>query len=203
MLVMSGSPVVGSSTEILLKAVAHSIVVGRGGEPTTVDFVRLGDLKFIPCQACGKAPTEGFCLYEDDLTGVYEQLATCDCLLLGSPVYFDSVSAQTKALVDRCNCFRPPDYDNIDPEHRFIRKLDRYIPGAMILVGGERGWFEGARRVVAGFFKWLDIGNDGCLYHRTRDFTRKGTAANDPEAMSQAADLGLHLAEKIKENQGR
>lgn len=199
-LLISGSPVVGSSTEILLKTVGDSIRKELGSDATEIDFVCLNELKFIPCQACGEAPPEGFCIYDDDLSRVYEQVASCDCLVLGSPVYFDSVSAQTKSFIDRCNCFRPPDYDNSNSEHRFIKILDRHIPGGMILVGGERGWFEGARRVIAGFFKWLDITNDGFLYFGSRDCCLKGTVIDDPDILKQARELGHNLAGKILES---
>ena len=160
-------------------------------------------MKFIPCQACGEAPEEGFCLYDDDLSEVYRRLDACDCVLFGTPVYFDSVSAQAKAFIDRCNCFRPADFKNENPEHDFIRKVSRFRPGAMVLVGGKRGWFEGARRTVAGYFKWLDIVNEGMLVYKSDDFTRKGTAAGDAAVLDEARRLGEKLAAAIIGKQKR
>lgn len=198
LLTISASPIEGSSTDFLLGRIASRVIERLGGsERARNSVVRLNDLKFIPCQACGESPAPKFCLFDDDLTPVYKQLASCDCLLFGSPVYFDSVSAQAKMFIDRSNCFRPPDYDNVDPDHRFIRRLNRSIPGAMVLVGGERGWIEGARRVVAGFFKWVEVVNEGVLTYRSSDFTKAGTAADDPTAVQQADELGVHLAEMI------
>ena len=34
-------------------------------------------------------------------------LESCDGIVLGSPVYFDTVSAQTKLMIDCCNCLMP------------------------------------------------------------------------------------------------
>ncbi|MCK4632403.1 MAG: flavodoxin family protein [candidate division Zixibacteria bacterium] len=198
LLTISGSPVTDSSTDLLLHQIADTFAANTG-EKHQVDhtFVKLNDLKYIACQSCSEDPSPKFCLYDDDLTDIYEKLAECDCLLFGSPVYFDSVSAQAKMFIDRCNCFRPPDYDNTDPENDFIKRLKKKRPGAIILVGGERGWFEGARRVIAGFFKWVEVVNEGVLIYRSHDFRNKGTASDDRTAMMEAEQLGFKLAKMI------
>jgi multimeric flavodoxin WrbA len=204
LLVVSGSPVDQSSTDIILYRTSDAIKSSLTDQyPSTSTFVKLNELKFIPCQSCGEAPTPKFCLFDDGLTDVYSKLADCDCLLFGTPVYFDSVSAQAKMFIDRCNCFRPPDFDNIDPEHRFIKILKRKRPGAMILVGGDRGWFEGARRVVAGFFKWVEVTNEGLIVYRSPGFIKTGSVAEDEDTLGQADTLGRRLAEIIMRNYGR
>ncbi len=204
LLVVSGSPVDQSSTDIILDRISNAITSSLPDQcPTTSIFIKLNELKFIPCQSCGEAPTPKFCLFDDDLTDVYTKLADCDCLLFGTPVYFDSVSAQAKMFIDRCNCFRPPDFDNVDPEHRFIRILKRKRPGAMVLVGGERGWLEGARRVVAGFFKWVEVTNEGMIAYRSPGFIRVGSVAEDKDTLAQADALGKQLAEIITRDHGR
>jgi multimeric flavodoxin WrbA len=192
---ISGSPVEGSSTELLLHRVASSIIEHLAdGEEARLTTVQISDLNFIPCQACGRSPGNRFCLFDDDLTPVYRQLELADCLLFGSPVYFDSVSAQAKSFIDRCNCFRPPDWENVDPKHDFIKRIKRKRPGGMVLVGGERGWFEGARRVIAGFFRWIEVANEGMVTHHSPSFRQRGTAASDQTALQEADALGRHLA---------
>jgi multimeric flavodoxin WrbA len=196
LLSISGSPVEGSSTDILLKRVADSLA-STVDEETTVERIRLNDLKFIPCQACGRAPTPQYCFYDDDLTRVYESLEKCDCLIFGSPVYFDSVSGQAKMFIDRCNCFRPYDFNNIDPDHDFVKLLKRKRPGAMVLIGGERQWMEGARRVVAGFFKWVEVTNEGLVTYSSTDDRKIGTVAEDSSKLQEADDLGRKLATQL------
>jgi len=161
---------------------------------TMADFHRLNDLMFLPCQACGHAPTPNFCFFDDALTPIYRQLAECDCFLIGSPVYFDAVSAQTKAFMDRCNCFRPPDYKGVQKEHRFIKLLKHKRPGAMVLVGDQEGWFEGPRRSIAGFFKWIEVTSEGLISFHSQDFNRKGAALNDTSILDEADKLGKKLA---------
>jgi len=204
LLVISGSPVEQSSTDVILRRIADAMVSNLPDKDSVNStFVKLNELQFVPCQSCGEAPTPKFCFHDDALTGVYAKLADCDCLLFGSPVYFDSVSAQAKMFIDRCNCFRPPDFDNIDPNHNFIRILKRKRPGVIVLVGGERGWFEGARRVIAGFFKWVEVANEGMVVYRSPGFTKLGHVAEDEDALQMADELGKRLAEIILTNYDR
>ena len=197
---ISGSPVVDSSTDILLDRIAQSI---RSTIPNTskveVDKVRLNDLMFLPCQACGKAPAPNFCFFDDALTDVYKLLAECDCLLVGSPIYFDAVSAQLKAFMDRCNCFRPPDYKNQQAEFRFVKIIESKRPGAIVLVGDNDGWIEGPRRSIAGFFKWVEVESEGLVWYRSLDFNKKGAVASDTKTLEKAEQLGQKLGQLLNE----
>lgn len=197
-LAISGSPVEKASVDILLETVAGG-VCHILGKDAVWEFVKLNNLSFVPCQSCGKAPEEGYCFIEDDMTDLYRKIVECDLMLVGSPVYFDTVSAQTKMFIDRCNCFRPADFKNIDPDHNFIKKFDRKRPAAMILVGGERGWFEGARRVIAGFFKWLGFVDEGVQVYRSPNFHCSGTVLFDKQAITDAGRIAEHLARQIRE----
>lgn len=198
---ISGSPIENSSTDILLDTIATSL---KGSLPKDVEIsysqIKLNEITIKPCQACGESPTPKFCFY-DDLDSLYTQLAECDCLLFGSPVYFDSVSAQAKLLIDRCNCFRPPDFENTNENYQFLKILNRKRPGAMVLVGGENTWYEGARRVIAGYFKWIEVTNEGMIQYASPDYNVKGSVANQTEKIKEAQELGKMLARKVCENE--
>jgi len=195
---ISGSPVVDSSTDILLDRIAQSIKSSISNtSKVEVNKVRLNDLMFLPCQACGKAPTPNFCFFDDALTDVYKLLAECDCLLVGSPIYFDAVSAQLKAFMDRCNCFRPPDYKDQQDEFRFIKIIESKRPGAIVIVGDNDGWIEGPRRSIAGFFKWVEVTNEGQVLYRSEDFNKKGTVASDTKTLEEAEQMGRKLGKLL------
>ena len=197
-----GSPVPQSSTEILLREMA-SAVAANLDERCRHDFVHLADLDIAPCQACGEAPLPQFCFIDDAMTSLYTKLIDCDCLLFGSPVYFDSVSAQAKLFIDRCNCLRPANFNSQPAQGHFIRLIKRERPGAIVLTGSERAWFEGARRCVAGFMKWIEVTNEACLKFCSTDLNRKGEAGDDPAALDEADRMGRCLARIIRKQRVR
>ena len=100
-------------------------------------------------------------------------------------------------FIDRCNCFRPYDFDNRDAAHNFIKLLKRKRPGGMVVVGGDDTGIEQARRTIAGFFKWIEVVNYGMVSYKSTDDLRAGTAADDSDVMHRARELGEKLAEGI------
>jgi len=198
---ISGSPVDNSSTDLILQNLQRSFIDHLPENLSAeYDFVKLNDFHIKSCQACGDAPTPLYCFY-DDIADIYKKLENCDLLIFGSPVYFDSVSAQSKLFIDRCNCFRPPDFDNRDPDHDFIKLLKRKRTGAIVLVGGENCWFEGARRVIAGFFKWVEVVNEGMITYISVDYNKKGTVVDDKSTIDATIELGKKLASLISKSE--
>ena len=194
-LTLSGSPIEGSSTEILLAEIGRGIAESSPAPPVN-ELVRLNDLQYVPCQACGKSPEPEYCCFHDGLYPVYDTLINCDIVLIGSPVYFDSVSAQAKAFIDRCNCLRPPDFEGLTGHH-FKRILTKKRLGAMVLVGGERGEFECARKVIAGFFKWTEIENCGKIFYAGSDWKEAGPVRHDTAKLREAFQLGQLLYSRL------
>jgi multimeric flavodoxin WrbA len=192
LLIVNGSPRVGSSTEIL----AHKFQDGFTSilPDTEVVNVRLNDLSIIPCQACGIDPTPMPCIYKDDLYPTLQHLMQVDMLLIASPVYFDTVSAQTKLFIDRTNCFRPPRFRNNTVEFDDCGIL--HSKGAYILVGGAREKFDSAERVIGGFFIWAGIEKIGKVIYGHDDW-RLGGAGFDSEALRQSHDLGVSSARSL------
>jgi multimeric flavodoxin WrbA len=189
---LTGSPVKSSSTDFLLREIGRGIAESLS-EPVAADFVRLNDLKYIPCQACGRSPEPDYCIFHDELYPVYEKLVRCDIVLFGSPVYFDSVAGQAKCFIDRCNCLKPPDFEGATGHH-FKKRLTKKRLGAIVLVGGERGEFECARKVIAGFFKWVEIRNCGVITYAGTKWTDRGPVQFDENKMLEAYKLGCQIA---------
>ena len=194
-LTINGSPVKNGSTEILLDNLARGIE-----ENLTVQIenrvIYLNDLKILPCQACGKSPEPDYCLYKDDIYPLYDYLINCDIILFGSPVYFDTVSAQAKLFIDRCNCLRPPDFDS-QTENHFKKIISRKRLGAMVLTGGQRGQFETARKVIAGFFKWVRISNIGTISYTSTNWKEVGPVKDDSVKLEEARRLGQKISSSL------
>ncbi|AET64167.1 flavodoxin family protein [Methanothrix harundinacea] len=86
-----------SQTLRLVKAVLEGAREG-GAETELVDLCKL-DIKY--CNACATCFATGRCVYDDDFDELYQKILGCDGLVLGSPNYFQTVTAQMKTLVDR------------------------------------------------------------------------------------------------------
>ena len=66
--------------------------------------IYLNDLQIKPCQACDSSPAPDYCFYRDGMDRVYWALQTAGVLVIGTPAYYDSISAQLKLVIDRSNC---------------------------------------------------------------------------------------------------
>lgn len=96
-LALTGSPREGSNTDTLVAAVMRGAAqAGAKGET-----IRLADLVIGPCIDCGGCHKSGRCVIEDDMQGLYDKILAAQIIILGSPIYFYGLSAQTKAFIDR------------------------------------------------------------------------------------------------------
>ncbi len=67
------------------------------------EILSLKTLNVQPCVACDVCHQTGTCTIKDDYETIKEKLLACDGFILASPNYIFSVTAQMKALFDRCN----------------------------------------------------------------------------------------------------
>ena len=185
---IAGSPRRGGNTDLLLSELLRG-AASKGAEIRTV--ILLNDLKFIPCQHCDHCLKTGECKYKDDMQMVYRELAQADRVVLASPIHFVGVSAQMKAMIDRCQSLWAKKYVlHIPPlGDRRERK------GFFISVSGRKEFsqFEPALATVKAFFRVLDINYAGELLFSSVD--EKGAILNIPDAMDKAFIAGQKLVE--------
>ena len=86
-----------SETLKLVKAVLDG-AKANGGK---VELVNVCKLKIEYCNACGVCHKKGKCVKKDDFPVLYGKILAADGLVIGSPNYFMSVTAQLKTLIDR------------------------------------------------------------------------------------------------------
>lgn len=86
------------NTAILLDKVMTGVQQAGG----TVEMIQLSKIKVSPCIGCDLCHKTGDCAIPDDFEILKEKLLACDGFILASPNYIMSVSAQMKALFDRC-----------------------------------------------------------------------------------------------------
>ena len=96
-LIISSSPRKGGNSDILCDAFAE----GAKESGTEVEKVRIADLKIGYCTGCYACQKTGKCAIKDDAQGVIDKMMVADVIVLTSPVYFYTICAQLKALIDR------------------------------------------------------------------------------------------------------
>ena len=96
-LALNGSPRRGGNTELLLEEALKG-VREKGGEVT---LYHLNTLSLTPCQQCGACDDSGSCIIADDMQSVHRDILTADRIIVASPIFFFSVSAQTKIVIER------------------------------------------------------------------------------------------------------
>ncbi|WP_163335750.1 flavodoxin family protein [Desulfopila sp. IMCC35008] len=99
--IVLGSPRKKGNSEVLVRAIAKGLE-STGG---SVEYIRLNSLSLRPCQGCGGCDKTGACVIKDDMTDIYSQVDRADRLIVTTPIYFYTVSAQLKIFMDRMQAF--------------------------------------------------------------------------------------------------
>jgi multimeric flavodoxin WrbA len=99
-LVILGSPRRKGNSSTLAARISR----GAKSAGAEVETVFLQDLKISPCRGCDtcqKHDSKG-CAIKDDMQEIYPKLIKADAWVIASPVYWFTMSAQTKMFMDRC-----------------------------------------------------------------------------------------------------
>jgi multimeric flavodoxin WrbA len=179
---ISCSPRKGGNTEILVS----EALAGAKEEGANIELLKIHEMKIAACDGCTTCQESGECRIKDDMQKVYKKLLTADGIILGSPVYFWSISAQTKILMDRTYALR-------FPYHKLANKV-----GGAIVVAGRRGTLS-AMSVINNFFLGHDMLVTGLGIAGYG--TKKGEVRKDEHAMKSARSLGKQVTQLIKANQ--
>jgi multimeric flavodoxin WrbA len=94
---LSGSPRVGGNTDIILEE-ALAAAKGEGAE---VKLIRISDYHVQPCNGCMACFGTKRCVIDDEGETLYQEIVKADGIILGSPSYFQGVTAQMKIFIDR------------------------------------------------------------------------------------------------------
>ena len=184
-LVLNGSPRVRGNTVALVEAFAR----GAQEAGNQVHVCNLRELDIHPCMGClqgGKNP-DSPCIQKDDMDKIYRLYRQADRIVFASPMYFWSVSAQLKMVIDRlfaamegstegdvpayqsnltakeCMLIMPAEEDT---EENFV-PIQQYYEGYV----ARMGWVDTGRLLVGGLMQM-------------RDHDKK------PEAIQRAYEMG-------------
>jgi len=192
-LAIYGSPRREGNTSLLLK----KAVQGAREAGAEVEEVVLRDLKMSPCLEIYGCKKNGRCVIQDDFQSVYDKLLSCQGLMLASPIFFYTVSAHTKILMDRCQSLWAKRYlleRAVRGEGEPARK------GLFISVGATKGkkLFEGTLLTVRYFFDVCDVELWRYLLYRSLDF--EGDVLKHPQYLQEAYRAGKELAQAVEQS---
>ena len=96
-LILSGSPRKGGNSDILCDQFAR----GAAQAGHEVEKIRVAEKNIGYCRACYACKESGVCVIRDDMAGILQKMIDADVIVLASPVYFYSIDAQLKTVIDR------------------------------------------------------------------------------------------------------
>ncbi|MCG2712525.1 MAG: flavodoxin family protein [Candidatus Omnitrophica bacterium] len=179
------SPRKGGNADILLEEVLKA---ARQSQAITEKII-INDLSFIPCQACEDTREDGRCKIEDDFQKIYEAVLRADSIVVASPIYFGSISAQLKMLIDRFQCYWRAKYVTKTIDEALMKQ------GGFICVqaSSENIFFDNARSIMKNFFNTAGI--EYCREIFCSGLEKKGSVKEKPDYMEKAAAMGEKLAQ--------
>jgi len=132
-----GSPRQQATEHVLKEALR---MLAEQGFETRFFTVRGKNIGF--CTHCDHCLTHKECVFKDDMQEVYTLLKEARGIIFATPVYNGGVSAQTKAVMDRCRAVVAAD-----------KNFFKYKVGMGIAVGGDRiGGQEAALQQIHTFY---------------------------------------------------
>lgn len=111
------SPRKGGNSQSLVE----HILAGAENAGAETELVRLCDLDIKPCLGCNgcKRGNDG-CVQKDDFAELVKKLSQTDIIVIGSPVYWGRLNAQTYPFIDRCYSLLKPDFSSDFPKGKKI-----------------------------------------------------------------------------------
>jgi multimeric flavodoxin WrbA len=181
-----GSPRKGGNTEILT---AHTLQAIRE-EGLETELVCLAGLDIKPCNACRACAKEERCTIEDDLFPIYLKMKAADGIILASPVYYGSATAQLKALMERTG----------EISHTGREVFKGKVGGSLAVACRAGQNFTLAQLTF--WFQILGMVVPGSNYWNMAFGTEKGDVSKDMEGMKTAWNFGKNVALVVKKLRG-
>ena len=176
---LQGSPRRKGNSRFLLDAFLGA-AVAHGAE---TEFIEVDRRNILPCKEYTVCERRGTCPIEDDvLHEIYPLLRRADVIVAATPVFFYNMTAQLKALVDRCQLFWARKYRLRlrDPRHRTKKVF-------LLSMAATRGQnlFDAIHLTLDYFADALDADYAGHLTYRDiegpKDMARRPGVVEDVE----------------------
>ena len=181
-----GSPRIKGNADLLL----DEALKGAQGQQVEVEKIIVDKMKITPCKEYYACLKDGNCVIRDDMDIIIPKLLEADGVIVASPMFFYGVTAQLKALIDRCQA--------LWVRRNILKNLpESDKKGVFIGVGATRGknLFEGSILVMKYFFQ--SFGAEYADELLVRGVDQKGEIKEHPDLLKEAFALGERLTQQI------
>jgi multimeric flavodoxin WrbA len=182
---ISTSPRMHGNSDILLR----EALSGAESAGAKTEYIHLSDYDIAPCIECNACYSIGNCKIQDDFQQLLKKVLDADRLIFATPVFFMTLCAQAKILIDRSQCLWA--YKYILNKQLFSSERDRRA--MVIAVGGSKSkkQFESIQLTMKSYFDVLDTNYSTNLFiSKIDDF---GEINEHPTALKEAFRLGKEL----------
>ncbi len=180
-LILKGSPREKGNSSSL----ADEAASGAQAAEAEVESFFLHRMNIWPCDACEvcQGAGDGECVIQDDMQILYPKLRQADAIIIASPIYWFTINAQTKRLIDRWYALQGPQ-GNALAGKRF---------GLLLSYGDTDPYTSGAINAIRTFqdmFRYIGATLDGIVYGTG---SKPGDIRHQPEILERAYKLGQSL----------
>ena len=182
---ISTSPRIKGNSDLLLRRA----LTGAESAGAITEYIRLIDYKISPCIECNACYTTGICKVQDDYQRLQKKILNADRIIFATPIFFMTVCAQAKMLIDRCQCLWA---------QKYVLKKELVASGddhrAMVIaVGGSKSkkQFECIRLTMSTYFDSLQMHYVSNLFINKIDAL--GDIEKHPTVLNEAFWLGSQL----------
>lgn len=173
-LILSGSPRKNGNSDLL----CDEFMKGAIEAGHQVEKIRVTEKNIGYCRACYGCKDTGVCVIKDDMAEVLQKMIDCDVLVLASPVYFYSIDAQLKAVIDRSVA-------------RWLEVKDKELYYIMTAADAERASMETTLACFRGYADCVEGAKEMGVIYGTGVY-EKGEIKNK-ETMQEAYEMGLRV----------
>lgn len=173
-LILSGSPRKNGNSDLL----CDEFMKGAIEAGHQVEKIRVAEKNIGYCRACYGCKDTGVCVIKDDMAEVLQKMINCDVLVLASPVYFYSIDAQLKAVIDRSVA-------------RWLEVKDKELYYIMTAADSEKASMETTLACFRGYADCVEGAKEMGVIYGTGVY-EKGEV-KDTKAMQKAYEMGKNV----------
>ena len=178
-LVVNGSPRKKGNSVLL----AEQVMLGAREAGAQVEIFFLHNMSIQPCNACDACQETQDCTIQDDMQILYPKLRRADAIVIASPIYWFTISAQTKLFIDRWYALQGPQGNAL---------AGKQI-GIVLTYGDTDPFTSGAVNAIhtlQDMCRYIEANIAGIVYGSA---TKEGEIQNQPSLLEKAYQLGQKL----------